>query len=1397
MRSHEEATYATSIRFLAKKVGAAAACLFTILILLFLAGPVSAATVTDRPLLFTIDGATVPGGPMVGASSAAVDNATGALYLSERGHLVNAKDRGRIYRFHPDGTPWPFSSTGLPYIEGTADFPMVGAGVAVDNSGGANQSRLYASDFSGQKIYVFDPNGQLLASVPLTEQPYDAAVDPAGHPYTIGISLDLRKYANSGLPPALISTYGVHASALDVNAAEDAFLIKGAGELEKWVGGSFTSTVDTTAFDVYLDQSVAAGDIFTTYGGYNEEQQISVTASAGQFRLSFGGSQTSDLPFNATGAQIQAALESLPTVGAGNAAVVGAKTVIFRGLLAHADVPQLLCESGTTPLSGGSCTVSTTQAGTASDFQEYTSAGALLNTFGVGLLDNARSVAYNPSLDRVYVFQRATEEESSAPVLAAFGPAVSGTVADLTIDPPTAVGISSAHFGGTVNPQGTSSEWRFQWRKGGQGWITASSSPAQALPADSSNHSVEFTTNALRGATTYQVRLVAVNTANQLLAASETKTFTTTKAAQAPAVTISSATAITSSGVTISGTVNPHGDTADWRVQTSTDPTCAGGYTDQPLQEVTPASASPVNVQYTITGLLPAQQYCARITATNSVGTTTSSVQQFKTQDAMPTQVFTAYAAPRTDTGARLNGYVNPEGSDATYHFEYSADGSNWTSLPDEQTREERVQITAASELSGLEPATTYHYRFVVENDAGTVEGDEMVFTTRTSAEMQLPQRGIELVNQADKGNQNLALSSRPTGDPDMVSRSGDRAVWTTTAGVPGGTTGTDVNFLARRTAAGWVSAPLVPPADQQIGEGGYAYKLNALSADLRSFVFRAGESGVFEEGPPTLVRIDDEQHQDVLASFDQTFASATAYEGTDMTTDADHVLFPNPETHQLEELGESPEVISIMPDGLPSNCGVAGAQFAGAADSGSGSQWRYGYHRMSITDASRVYFQSIPNGDPCSEPRNSGIYYRDRVAGQTTEVDPGGVGQGAGMIRATPDGGSLYFLTATSHLPTDANTKTDIYRWDAVSGNYTCMTCLVADAGIPIRNQGYPPVRISDDFSHIYFTSTNQLVPGYGTPGASNIYVLSGGMLKFVATDARTDVSVNLVHADLSEDGDVLIFPTFSGGGYLAADPVAEHCASQEGGQNPQGCNEIYRYEASAESLECLTCNPNGLTTKDAGSSGTELYFGVSDDGSTVAVITREALVPQDINGTADVYQWRNGAVGLVSDGETQYPDGGFFAGPKVYGVDATGDNIFFSLIDPDLTGYEKDNLSNLYDARVGGGFPRPTEPAHCSEESCQGPLQVPPSVEQSASAGNNGAGNLSPAPSCAGNGRQARRLSQDAAKLRREAKRLAATDAHRARLLQKKATLLQKRADRLGQSERRCKRASRGAAK
>jgi hypothetical protein len=95
--------------------------------------------------------------------------------------------------------------------------------------------------------------------------------------------------------------------------------------------------------------------------GTNAVQTVTVAATAGTFTLTFQGATTAALAFDATAAAVQAALEALPSVGAGNVAVSGAYAVAFVNRLGRNPMPLLVADGA--GLAGGTVSVVTTTAG--------------------------------------------------------------------------------------------------------------------------------------------------------------------------------------------------------------------------------------------------------------------------------------------------------------------------------------------------------------------------------------------------------------------------------------------------------------------------------------------------------------------------------------------------------------------------------------------------------------------------------------------------------------------------------------------------------------------------------------------------------------------------------------------------------------------------------------------------------------------------------------------------------------------------------------------------------------------------------------------------------------------------------------------------------------------------
>jgi len=1231
VRRHSKASTAGSTK---TKATAALAALLAIGAVLFAAAPALAASVTDRPLLFSFNGSDTTAGTIeemrVGM---AVDESSGNLYALDLTNEV-------IDKFDASGVAANFSATGTSSLDGSetpgGEFEFnSGARIAVDDSP-VNTGRIYVAN-NGNTVDAFSPAGAFLwrLSTAGNNGACGVAVDTEGHLWLGDSSAGrVREYAASGSPPAEIGSFAAtNPCALDVARNGDVYVLDG-GALDKYVGGVLSSTVDTGVEGikgVAVDQSSLTGHVFSL----------------------------------------------------------------------HQD-----------------------NFGSGDFFKEFDSSGALVGSFGLGVLYESFGIAYNPALDRVYVSQFVGPNSPvKTGTIKALGPIATGTTPDPTAEAASEIEISKAKLNGKVNPQSVPNAYFFEWKDSTSTfqWRRAQSSTPQSLAEDSLEHSVAFTPTGLKGDTTYQARLVGLNSATGLRSVSAPVTFTTATPS-APEVTIADPSAVSATSAEVSGTVDPKEDFGTtWRLQLSTDPACATGFSSQDEHKLESEASSPQAVAEELVGLLPNQHYCVRIAASNGGGTTNSAVKEFTTDPVAPTLAETAFAAPRTDTTARLNGLIDPEGADAahplTYRFEWSEDGgATWSALPDQQySGGAREQVVVAEELPGLDPSTPYSYRFSAESDAGPAspQGGVKTFTTRSTAEMTPPKRGIELVNNPDKGNQNAvgAVNLSVSG----ISPSGNRALWTVGGGAPGGVSGIGNIFLAQRGGDGWHSRVLVPPVSQQVGGGELAYGILAATPDFSRSIFDVKEDLFFGNATEaTRVRLDDSQNQQVL----QTYSWSEENDGPghlDMTDDGAHVLDINHASEQLEEIGDgSGEVISIMPDGTPSSCGllegpsfVGGETFKPGSTAGAALQWRRGYHMIATSDASIVYFEAKPNGE-CDKPW--GLYVRDRQAGETKLIDPGGDGTDVSFVTAAPDGRLGYFATRSHLDPADTNQGIDLYRWDQSSEEATCLSCIVPDARIEkSTNENYVPILISRDFSHIYFESHRELVPGHPLTGSDlNLYVLSGGLVRFVAKNASFRSLLERSFSLLSDDGTTLLFRTH---------PEPHYTADRTDGGASE---EVYLYEDGEGSLECISCAHGGSSGGFNESSGLVL----SEDGSTAAFVTPVPLLAADVNGGRDAYEWRNGVQRLITNGVTEYP-AAEFAQPKVQGIDADGSNVLFTVVDPHLTGFEQDGVGNLYDARIGGGFEPPSPPVHCSEDSCQGPLQAAPQAERSASSAFSGAGN------------------------------------------------------------------------
>jgi hypothetical protein len=97
-----------------------------------------------------------------------------------------------------------------------------------------------------------------------------------------------------------------------------------------------------------------------------------------------------------------------------------------------------------------------------------------------------------------------------------------------------------------------------------------------------------------------------------------------------------------------------------------------------------------------------------------------------------PPSVATRAASAVSTSAASLNGTVDPNDLETSYHFEYGTGSSYRTSvpLPSAAGGSGKLPEEVSQPITGLRPDTTYHYRLTATNSAGTSGGEDRSFTT-------------------------------------------------------------------------------------------------------------------------------------------------------------------------------------------------------------------------------------------------------------------------------------------------------------------------------------------------------------------------------------------------------------------------------------------------------------------------------------------------------------------------------------------------------------------------------------------------------------------------------------------------------------------------------------------
>lgn len=729
-----------------------------------------------------------------------------------------------------------------------------------------------------------------------------------------------------------------------------------------------------------------------------------------------------------------------------------------------------------------------------------------------------------------------------------------------------------------------------------------------------------------------------------------------------------------------------------------------------------------------------------------------------------------------TSTEAELQAEVNPNGAATTYRFEYVDDASFQTSgfegaaaTPAATLPTGNLPVPVSANLVGLTPGTTYHFRVVAENNCepetpevvctteGEIEAGEEVphfFATFPAPPLQgecpnaalrvgpsafLPDcRAYELVTPVNTGGR--PTIANPLGsigegfNTPLVTAGGESVIFETFGGAIPGTNGNGVSdrYRAARSTSGWVTETQSPTSSQSEvpGSGG-------VSADhTYSAWITGGGKGTPDEG--SLVLGAETVY---LREPDGTF---------DVLGQGELGLEPEVTVRWISAGGTHAVFISLkqLEEGAP----VDGQK--GIYDRTSDGA----LHVVSLLPSNEAPNPAAQIRYQGTSADGSAVAFKVEEAGVTTlylrlddqETIP--VATGATTFAGlSADGSKLTYLAGG-----------DVFSFD-----------VAGETATPVGSGGESTVvNVSADGSRIYLVSTQILgeavVPGSGEPvaGEENLYVWNAAdeSVDFVATVTPFDVEgeINPVSpSNLNGLGlwtSTVVAPeqgTLSAaandpsrtspadGRYLVFQSQADLTGYDSGGER-----EVYRYDAVSGQLLCVSCPPDlavasagsylqGLLPGPAGTGPTiptnafSLISNVTDSGQMVFFETEEALVPRDVNGVRDVYEWETdgtggcaraqGCISLISLGrgaEDSY----------LYGVSASGRDVFFTTVDSlvDIPG--TGGTPAIYDARINGGFATAEGAPECQLSGCQEAAQPPPPVGDPASSTMNGPGNVKP---------------------------------------------------------------------
>jgi hypothetical protein len=496
--------------------------------------------------------------------------------------------------------------------------------------------------------------------------------------------------------------------------------------------------------------------------------------------------------------------------------------------------------------------------------------------------------------------------------------------------------------------------------------------------------------------------------------------------------------------------------------------------------------------------------------------------------------------------------------------------------------------------------------------------------------------------------------------------------------------------YISTRDSTGWSTHALsLPPAEPPRFLELPPFR--AFAADLSAAVLGWAEPALVPEAPAgytsiylraadgtsTLLTRDAPLNR-LPGSYQASFAGATADLGR-VVFEANDALLPEAAAEAWNVYEWSSQfglrLVSVLPNEEAAPDATAGG--AGEGD----------YAEVISGNGSRVFWTAEEQ-----------LYVREggvrtlKLNASRREVS---LGDGIATLLAISGNGSKAFFSDSTSLTDVAGDNGGLYEYD-----------LEDETLRPLTPEPSPPeiegvLGVSGDGSSVYFVSSAPLAAD-AQAGQPNLYVERAGALEFIATlSPRDALSWTLNRGErtsrVTADGARLAFLSHASlTGYDNTDAVSGEPVS-----------ELFVYDAGTDTVSCASCNPTGAppigpTTIPRGTPSSyqpNIFFG---DGSRVFFNSADALIPRDSNHRQDVYVFADGKPQLISTGLSNDIS-------ALVDVGAGGRDVFFTTRSR-LAAADRDDNSDVYDARVGGGFPEPQAPLPCSGEGCRGSLRTAP---------------------------------------------------------------------------------------